>query len=177
MFFAPKIEESPIAEGHVLGRIDPKTGCSAIDPFRLAFEFRKVADRRFIHHAMPFAVTPFGAPFFITKCFDEAKRSEDALKRVAVAHFALRLDAVLVPVFTGSSIGQAFVGHDAAVAIVPDTEDLGSRAHGAPGRVIENVALELARCLEAESRGCKPLRKPAWIAHPKFDFRFDRHGT
>jgi len=49
---APKIEETSVAEGDVVGRIDAQTGGGAVNPIRGAFELGIVADGGFIDHAM-----------------------------------------------------------------------------------------------------------------------------
>ena len=110
MLLAPLIEEAAVAEGDVLGGIDAQAGGSAVDPFRGAFELGVVADGRFVDDAVAFAVVPLGAPLFIAKGGDEAKREKDLGERVAVGDLGFRFDAVLVAVFAGAGVGAGACG-------------------------------------------------------------------
>src|ERR1700678_4423383 len=63
----PRVEEPSVTERNVFCWIDAQPPCHAVDPLRRAFELGKVADRRLVHHAVAFAILPFGAPLFVVE--------------------------------------------------------------------------------------------------------------
>ena len=60
-------------------------------------------------------------------------------------------------IFAGTVVRQALVGQRPTAAVVANAQDLGAGAHLAIGRVIEDVALEAAWRLQAESGRLEPL--------------------
>jgi len=176
VLFAPEIEEAAVAEGDVLGGIDAQEGGGAVDPFGGAFELGVVADGGFIDDAMALAVGPLGAPFLVAKGGNEAEREKDFRHGSAVGDLGFGFDAVLVGVFAGPDVRQALVGDGPSAGITADAQNLGAGAHLAVRRVVEHVALEGARGLEAEASGLEALGEGSQIIHAKFDLGFDGHG-
>ena len=172
---APLLKEAAIAEDDVLRRLDAQAGGGAIDPLRRAFELGVVADGSLIDHAVAFAVGPLGAPFFITEGGNQAERQKDLSQSLAVGDLGLGLDPMLVRVFARPHIGQALVGDGPSAGIAANAQNLGAGAHRAIWRVVEDIALECARSLQAEAGSFEALGQSSHVVHAKFDLSLDGH--
>ena len=176
MLLTPDLEKAAVAEGDVLGGLHAQGGGNVVDPGRLAFELGEVADRRFIHDAVAFAVRPLGAPLFVAEGGVEAHGMEDQGEVVAVGNLSFGLNAMLVCVFAGAHVGQALVGQNAAACVITDAENLRAGAHLAGGRVVEDVRLKAARGLHGEAGGLQAERQGGRVVDAEFDLGFDGHG-
>jgi len=83
---------------------------------------------------------------------------------------------VLVGVFAGANVGQALVGDGETAGVTANAQDLSAGAHGAVGRVIENVALKGAGGLQGEAGGFKALVEVGQVVYAEFDLGLDGHG-
>lgn len=136
MLLAPQVKETAVTKSDIPGGIDSQVSSGLVDPFGRTFELGEVPDGRFIHHAVAGAISPFGAPFFIAEGGHEAQGEKELGERFAVGDFGFGFDAVLMGVFARAGVGEAFVSQEAAARIVANSEDLGSRAHGAAWCVV-----------------------------------------
>jgi len=156
VLLTPLVEQAPIAERNVIRGADAEARGSAVNPFGRPFELGIIAYGCFVDYAMALAILPLGAPFFVVEGGDQAEREKDFGEDFAVGDFGFGFDAMLVAIFAGSGIGQAFVGHGPAAGIAADAEDFSASAHSAIRGVVENVALEASWCEQRESRGLEP---------------------
>jgi hypothetical protein len=67
------------------------------------------------------------------------------------------------------------VGNQAFFAVVADAQDFGPGAHRALRGVVEDVALELARCFQAKACPAKLRAKGAQVVDHEFDLGLDGH--
>jgi hypothetical protein len=176
MLFPPEIEEAAVAEGQIQIGADTETLGDAVNPLIRAFEFGEVADGGLIDDAMAVAVFPLRAPLFITEGSYQAKGEEDVFKRAAVGNFGLGFNAMLVAVFAGAVTRQALVGQGPAAGVVANTQDFSAGAHLAVGCVIQDVALEAAGGLQAETGGFQAFLEFQEIGDTEFDLSFQGHG-
>lgn len=175
-FFTPKLEQPAITQRDHLAVIDANSGSRAIDPLRSALEFREPTNRRFVDHAMPFAIGPFAPPLFIAKRRNQPQRTKDLGHRFAVAHLGLGLDAMLVPLAARVGLGYALVRQDPLAAVVAKAHNLNPRAQLPVRRVVENIALEGPRRHQMKPSRLQPPREARNIVDPEFDFGLDGHG-
>ena len=175
MIQPPLFEETTVAVRDVLAGLNAEQFRGTVNPIVRAFELGKVADGRFIHHAMAFAVLPLGAPFFIAEGRNQAEREKHMRQRVAVGNNRLRLDAMLVCVFARAGIRQTLVGENPKASVVADTDNFGACAHGPIRGIVEDVALEAAVRLNSEARSFKPAAYARQVLDAEFDFSLDRH--
>jgi hypothetical protein len=173
MLLTPLLEEASVAQGHVFGMGYAEAHGHLVDPCSLAFQFGEVADGGLIYDTMSFAVAPLASPLLVAKGWNETQRAEDLRQRLAVGNLSFGFDAVLVPVFAGSIVGKALVGHGAFAAVVANAQDLGARPHAAVGRVLQNIALEGARGIKMEAGLLQPPGKLRRVVHAKLDFGLD----
>src|SRR6185437_5740087 len=129
MLLPPLVKEPPVTQRDVLRRIHTQPSRDAIDPLRGTLQLGKIPDRCLVYHAMPHAVTPFCAPFFIAKGSRQSQRKKNLLKRGAVGNFSLRLDAMLVPLRARGPIRQSLVRHHPSPAVVAYAQNLCPRTH------------------------------------------------
>jgi len=177
VLFAPEVEEAAVAEGDVLGRVDAEAGCGAVNPIGRAFEFGVVADGSFIDDAVALPVSPLSAPFLIAKGSDQPEREKDLREGLAVGHFGLGFNAVLVRVFAGADVREALVGEEGAAGVGADAQNFSPGAHVAIRSVVEDVGLEGARGLQGEAGCLDAAREGGQVFDAEFDFSFDGHGS
>ena len=67
------------------------------------------------------------------------------------------------------------MGHRAVSGIIADAQNLRTRAHLAVRRVVEDIALEGARSLQAKAGGFETDSQAGQVIHAKFDLGFDGH--
>ena len=176
VLFAPQVKEPAVAERDVFTMADTETDGRAIDPIGSAFEFSVVANGRFVDDAVPFAIGPLGAPFFVAKRSYKAKRLKNLRQRVAVRELGLGLDAVFVPVPSrGASSGEPLVRERPSARVAADAKDFSARAQPAIGSVIKRVALEAARSLQPKPCRFEPLHESGRVCDAEFDLGFDGH--
>jgi len=173
---APQVEEAAVTESDVLNGIDAEADGGAVDPLGCAFELGIVADGGFVDDAVAFTVGPLGAPLFVTEGGNQTERKKELLECVAVGDAGFGFDAMLVAVLGGDAGGgEPLIREGPAARVVADAEDFGTRAQLAIGRVVEYVAFEAARSLQAKAGGLEPLRKYGRIGEAEFDLGFDGH--
>lgn len=105
MLVAPGLEETSVAESHVLCGSDAEPGGGAVDPGGRALQLRVIADGGFVDDAVALAVGPFRAPLLITKRSNQSKTEKKLGERIAVGDSGLGFDAVFVAIFTGRLLG------------------------------------------------------------------------
>ena len=148
----PLIEEAAIAEGEELAGVDAEFATGLVDPVRGTFELGIDADGGFVENAVAGGVSELSAPFFVDEGGLESELGEDMAEGLAVLDLGLGFFAVFVAGGVVVVLGEAFVGDDAAIAVLTDTEDGRLRAEAAVGRVVEDIALEGARSFARGSR-------------------------
>jgi len=180
---APLVKETAVAEGDVAGGIDAETGGRAVNPIGRAFELGVVADGRFIDDAVPLAVGPLGAPFFIVESGDEAEGEKKLGERTALSDRGFSFDAMLVTIgiwitrARGCGAGKSLVSESPMTRVTANAKDFGAGAHLAIRRVVKSVAFEAARSFEAKAGGFEPLGEGGEIGNAEFDLGFDGHGS
>jgi len=156
MFRTPLLEEPSVAERNVLRPLNPEPRRRLVDPLRASFQFGEVSDGRLVHDAMAFTVVPFSAPLFITERGDQPERAKDIHQSISVGDSGLRFDTVLVGIFTGTGVGQPFVGQGPSAGVVADAENFGARPHLAVGRVVQHIVLKTPRGFYVEPGNLQP---------------------
>ncbi len=120
---------------------------------------------------------PFGTPFFIAECSDQAEGEKELGERGAVGDLGFGFDAVLVAVFTWlARTRETLVGQGPVAGVVANPENFGAGTHLAIGSVVESIRLEAAGCFEAETGGLEACGQGAEVVDAKFDLGFDGHG-
>ncbi len=176
MLLPPEVEETAIAQSKALGRMHAQSIRDAVNPVGRAFEFRIVADRSFVHHAMAPAVPPLGPPFLVAKCSHQAKRTKDFRQRISVGDLRLGFNAVFMAVLAGTGVRQTLVRELPFASVVADAQNLGARAHLAVGSVVENVVFKAACRLQAKTCRLQPAAEIVKVGYPKFDLGLNSHG-
>jgi hypothetical protein len=182
VLLAPLVKEAAVTEGDVVGGSDAEAERGAVDPLGGALEFGIVADGGFVDDAVALRVVfagfgPFGAPFFIAECGDEAEGEKKLGERSAMRDLGFGFDAMLVPVFTRlACTRKALVSQRPVAGVVANAKNFGAGAHLAIRSVVESVRLKAARCFEAEAGGLEARGQGSQVVDAEFDLGFDGHG-